>query len=865
MVKVSIGLPVFNGKCLIRNALDSLLAQDFEDFELIICDNASTDGTYEICQQYALRDSRIKLYRNDTNVGAAKNFARVFELSSAHYFMWAAHDDMWAPQYIGVCLEKLELHPDAVLCCTEIIFINQDGTYRSTWSYSNLDTQGMEIVDRVKALISLMGWYAIYGLIRREAVEKLDFTIESYGGDVVMLLQLLLQGNCLKVPESLFYYRLADHPKSERDYLQAINPERVGAVTHKPRSNMANHLLTVCLESEIEWRSKKQILDSFINVLSFNNPVWFNEMAIEQGVAMTMADSPKKRQRFVEVVLGVHSPLEPAPNEKPKNVLVFFPHNPWPAKSGAHHRCLTVLEAISNLGYAVTLVSSNLTTDTPWQTESIEQLQLELGVKTLLYAGTSEESQQIAMASRTSYSHAELEGWDDMYVPEGLRTFFRSVYEHLQPEIVLVNYTLWANLINDPVFKKTYTVMDSLDLFTLNLKMGKALATAIQDPQISAGILSEDFFAIRQLKTENKEFELMDRFDCTLAVAHTEAQLIQMHTQNTQVACVPITSTLVEVKNTYTGAPLFVVGPNSFNYQGYLYFIYRILPEVLRELPEFRLRVVGSPGASFPPHEGVELLGYVPNLRPLYTDSRFAICPLIGGTGQQVKILEAMAHGVPVLALHNVAASSPIIHGVNGFIAKDADEFARYTIELFRDRALCYRLGKATRSAIAEHFSDQQLKAFFSKILSVIPKKDYAAIVEDQGCEYIAFPDWFQNEEKLLQSIADLLRYWLVTAQGEQATLLLYSDQATLEIANTCLTYVLATLIMEEQVALCEQQNIEVITSMAPVEWEKLLNQTKARIALDKQNNLAILSCGAWRLPTLQSVPSRVNDSVFAQ
>lgn len=89
---VSIGMPVYNGEKYIRQALDSLLAQDYGHFELIISDNASTDGTPEICREYAARDSRIAYYRNQENMGAAWNFKRVLDLAAGEYFMWLPHD-----------------------------------------------------------------------------------------------------------------------------------------------------------------------------------------------------------------------------------------------------------------------------------------------------------------------------------------------------------------------------------------------------------------------------------------------------------------------------------------------------------------------------------------------------------------------------------------------------------------------------------------------------------------------------------------------------------------------------------------------------------------------------------------------------
>jgi len=98
--RVSIGMPVFNGELSIENALDSLLGQTFLDFELIISDNFSSDGTQEICEKYAKNDKRINYFRQVENIGATANFKYVLEQASGEYFMWAAADDIRSPDFV---------------------------------------------------------------------------------------------------------------------------------------------------------------------------------------------------------------------------------------------------------------------------------------------------------------------------------------------------------------------------------------------------------------------------------------------------------------------------------------------------------------------------------------------------------------------------------------------------------------------------------------------------------------------------------------------------------------------------------------------------------------------------------------------
>lgn len=119
---VSIGVPVFNGEQFLRGALDSLLGQTYENLELIISDNASTDATGEICQEYAARDHRVRYDRNARNLGGAANMNRVFHLSVGDYFMWASDEDHWASDYVQSCMEVLA-------GSDRIILVGSWGTY----------------------------------------------------------------------------------------------------------------------------------------------------------------------------------------------------------------------------------------------------------------------------------------------------------------------------------------------------------------------------------------------------------------------------------------------------------------------------------------------------------------------------------------------------------------------------------------------------------------------------------------------------------------------------------------------------------------------------------------------------------------
>lgn len=171
---VSIGLPVYNGEPHICQALDSLLAQDYENFELIISDNASTDRTFEICEDYASKDPRIRLHANKRNIGAAANFANALALARGQYFMWAAADDKWMPGFITALTKELEEHTEAGVAMCAVERIRENGDAFDTVRYSgHADPSKMSHYQLATALTVGHPYHLyIYGLFRTDFLKR---------------------------------------------------------------------------------------------------------------------------------------------------------------------------------------------------------------------------------------------------------------------------------------------------------------------------------------------------------------------------------------------------------------------------------------------------------------------------------------------------------------------------------------------------------------------------------------------------------------------------------------------------------------------------------------------------------------------
>lgn len=210
---VSIGLPVYNGDCYLAETLDSLLSQTYTDFTLIIADNASTDGTKEICREYARRDERIRYVRSPENLGAAANFNRAFRLSSSAYFKWAAHDDLCAPEYLERCVSVLDARPEVAVCHTLTSIIDRDGNYLRDYD-DQLDFRVSLPHERFRTYLlrKAREWNAIFGVMRAEVLARTPLMGRYASADQVLLGELILRGALYQVPERLFFRR--DHPEN---------------------------------------------------------------------------------------------------------------------------------------------------------------------------------------------------------------------------------------------------------------------------------------------------------------------------------------------------------------------------------------------------------------------------------------------------------------------------------------------------------------------------------------------------------------------------------------------------------------------------------------------------------------------------
>ena len=262
---VSIGLPVYNGEKLVGRAIDSLLAQDYPNFELIISDNCSTDQTAAICARYAEKDPRVRFSSNPKNLGVYANFLRVLSLARGEYYMWAAHDDFWYPTFVSALMEELTAHPDAAVAMSALERITKELLPHDVVRYGTESLPSPNEMSHFQLFkyIQYRGpyYFFMYGLYRMDFLRRLmQIPIpEVPRGDLMWVAQIALATRLRYRDEVLHIRTESDISAAERypeDEFSRI--EASGRWTsHHEMLALMRHLLR---SRVVPWRRKLQAL-----------------------------------------------------------------------------------------------------------------------------------------------------------------------------------------------------------------------------------------------------------------------------------------------------------------------------------------------------------------------------------------------------------------------------------------------------------------------------------------------------------------------------------------------------------------------------------------------------------------------------
>jgi glycosyltransferase involved in cell wall biosynthesis len=230
---VQIGLPVYNGERFLASSLDALLAQTYPNVEVIISDNGSTDSTSEIAQRYAANDPRVSVVRVEDNRGAAWNFNRVVELSSAPYFKWATHDDLHDATYVARCVQVLEREPSVGLCYTASRYIDGEDRPVDGRFSDGCDLRQTRPSERLRGFFGTFPMHVLFGVVRREVLLGTRLWGGFASADRVLVSELAMQAQIAEIPEPLFIRRFHEDiswfpDMDEQEYAAWYDPKNAG-------------------------------------------------------------------------------------------------------------------------------------------------------------------------------------------------------------------------------------------------------------------------------------------------------------------------------------------------------------------------------------------------------------------------------------------------------------------------------------------------------------------------------------------------------------------------------------------------------------------------------------------------------------
>jgi glycosyltransferase involved in cell wall biosynthesis len=259
-------MPVYNGMPYLPGTIASIRNQTYADFELIICDDASTDETADVCRQAAREDNRVRYIRLDENVGVAANFNRCFFEASGQFFMWVPDDDRYLPRFLERCTDVLERCPEFGSCAATTRIVDEDDKELEIYHHHpNISSESL--ARRARAILAFMPLppLSMAGLFRRQALLGTGLNRDSYGHDVLLMWEFILRNRIAIVDEVLFEYRRRTKNKKSLAQMQSefYNAKEIPA-----------HVTTFLIKNTLKIAEQTGLSNSDLRVLKFVLSTW---------------------------------------------------------------------------------------------------------------------------------------------------------------------------------------------------------------------------------------------------------------------------------------------------------------------------------------------------------------------------------------------------------------------------------------------------------------------------------------------------------------------------------------------------------------------------------------------------------------
>jgi glycosyltransferase involved in cell wall biosynthesis len=808
---VSIGMPLYNEERYLRQTLESLISQDYANFELIISDNRSVDGTSNICQEYAAKDQRVHYYRNEINIGAAGNFQRVFELAQGDYFVWVAGHDLWHRTFLSRCLEILSQDASIVLCYPQALWINTDGQPLGLIP-SSVETRGLDRISRLNVVLWGLGYcYPVYGLISSQALRKVSLGLQVIATDAIILAELSLLGAFAHITEPLLYMRKMDDFGSwdkyvEKIFLQSLSDlsppclywqmidehlkivsKHIGPSLEKDAATLSTVL---CLLTKYSWvlngiqYPKGQLESSKSDV----------EERINQLGSQIHDVARSLEKQFIDDKLDANQKVFP------KILIdgVFFQLY----RTGIARVWNSLLEKWSENSFGSHII-------------------------VLDRAGTASKIAGIRYLTIPAYNYettdADREMLQQVCDEEGADLFISTFY---------------TTPLSTPSVFMAYDMVPEVMEWDLNRSLWQNKHHAIRSACSLIAISENTANDLVRFFTE------ISRDSVKVAYCGVDPIFQPANPQEIE-----------DFKDKYKiSKPYFLVVGLRSGYKNAMLFFQSFAK--LENKESFAIVCVGGGEKledEFVPYvseKNIYLLPHIEDndLRLAYTAAVALVYPS-KYEGLGLPILEAMACGCPVITCP--VASIPEVAGEAVlYVNHDVDEMAIALSDIQNQDVRQSLI--ATGFEQARKFSWSQM----AKTVSSVLIEATLLTLKLRKTNLIVFPDWYQSEEVISRELEKIIMTILTHPESQEITLLI--DTSNLEEkseidANLVVSGVVMNLLMQEDLEMAGEPEISLVGKLSELQWQALLPRIQARISLENENQQAIADTKAEILPLFAS------------
>jgi glycosyltransferase involved in cell wall biosynthesis len=362
-----------------------------------------------------------------------------------------------------------------------------------------------------------------------------------------------------------------------------------------------------------------------------------------------------------------------------------------------------MLDAFLQIGYRVHLASTRQFADQQWTEDAVSALQARGLERVWIYQRFRGQALLDRVEAQCRPQQRSLGKYH--FCSWWLRRWFKELLFQIDPSCVVIHYAFADRLIEHDRYRNIYRIIEMHDLLSVNLQIRQWLDAKISEfmrTGHAGDLFNPTLRRDEKFNASDEELAIYDKYDAVIAISQQEQIILQNSLRRARAVWIPMHIPPVKLDNTYDGSPIFIASGNIFNRAGLMLLVNDVLDRVIGQCPDFQIDVIGDISQFAIPSSSVRYLGYVSSLGDVCHRAAFAICPVFSGTGQQVKVIEAMAHGLAVVAFRRTAIGSPLQHEKNGLVATNTDEFARHLVTMWRNRDLCRQLGTAARATLAE-------------------------------------------------------------------------------------------------------------------------------------------------------------------